>query len=61
MKSLISILATPLLIIACNPKGSPSGDAEEKIDLVHQYIDAVIKQDVETINNLLSDDYVSIG
>lgn len=61
MKSLTSIFLTLFLVIACNPKEIISGDGQDKIDVVHQYIDAVIKQDVEAMNNLLSEDYISTG
>lgn len=61
MKSLASIIVTLTLVIACNPKESLTGNAQEKIDVVHQYIDAVIKQDMEAMDNLLSADYISTG
>ena len=61
MKSLTPIFAILILLIDCNPKEILTGDGQEKIDVVHQYIDAVIKQDVEAMDNLLSEDYISTG
>ena len=61
MKSFTSIFITLFLFIACNPKEILTGDGQEKIDVVHQYIDAIVKQDVGTMDFLLSEDYISTG
>ena len=61
MKSFTSILVILILLFSCNPKEILIGDEQEKLDVVHQYIDAIMKQDLEAMNKLLSDDYISTG
>ena len=47
------------LFISCSSNFTIEGDDQEKINLVHQYIDSIIKQDVAVLKNLLSDDFKS--
>ena len=60
MKPLLSLLSI-FLLISCSSNFTTDGDPQQKIDLVHQYIDAITKQDVEVMKNLLSDDFKSYG
>ena len=60
MKPLLSLLSI-FLLISCSSNFTTDGDPQQKIDLVHQYIDAITKQDVEVMKNLLSDDFKSFG
>ena len=60
MKPLL-ILSSLFLFISCSSNSTIDGDDQEKIELVHQYIDDIIKQDVESMKNLLSDDFKSYG
>ena len=60
MKPLLFLLSS-LLLISCSSNFTSHDDPQVKIDLVHQYIDAITKKDVEVMNNLLSDDFKSYG
>ena len=60
MKPLLSLLSI-FLLISCSSNFTTDGDPQGKIDLVHQYIDAITKQDVDVMKNLLSDDFKSYG
>lgn len=60
MKPLLSLFSI-FLLISCSSNFTSGGDPQQKIDLVHQYIDAITKQDVEVMKNLLSDDFKSYG
>jgi len=60
MKPLLSLLSI-FLLISCSSNFTTDGDPQQKIDLVHQYIDAITKQDVDVMKNLLSDDFKSYG
>jgi ketosteroid isomerase-like protein len=60
MKPLLTLFSI-FLLISCSSNFTSGGDPQQKIDLVHQYIDAITKQDVEVMKNLLSDDFKSYG
>jgi len=60
MKPLLFLFSF-FLFISCSSNFTIDGDDQEKIELVHQYIDGIIKQDVEAMKNLLSDDFKSYG
>jgi predicted ester cyclase len=56
-----TIICLVIIIAGCKPSVDTSGDAQEKIDIVHQYFDAIIKQDLSSMKKLLADDFVSHG
>ena len=60
MKPLLFLFSC-FLFISCSSNFTTDEDPQGKIELVHQYIDAITKQDVEVMKNLLSDDFKSYG
>jgi len=60
MKS-FALIFLLLVIAGCKQIMEVYNDAQEKIDVVHQYTDAVMKQDVATMKKLLADNYLSYG
>lgn len=60
MKSII-ILFSVLLFIACSKNIETSSNVQEKIDIVHQYMNAIEKQDIGAMKKLLADDFKSYG
>jgi predicted ester cyclase len=60
MKNLSTVFLI-FIIFGCTSGNNISSDAQAKIDIVKQYIDAIEKQDVSSMKKLLSDDFVSYG
>jgi len=50
-----------VVLIGCTANNETSSNVQEKIDVVHQYINAIVKQDAEAMDKLLSDDCQFIG
>jgi ketosteroid isomerase-like protein len=57
----LAILLSFILLSGCNSNFGTFNNEEEKINIVHQYIDAIAKQDVKGMEKLLADDYMSHG
>jgi limonene-1,2-epoxide hydrolase len=57
----LSLVFLIFIIFGCSSGNDISSDAQEKINVVDQYIKAIEKKDINSITNLLADDYVSYG